>query len=127
MIKPNSPQAVACRVRLQCGFTLIELLVVISVVALLIAMLLPALKKAKETARRAACLSNHHQLVNALHIYANEHDGHFPPSHRGANATTNFQLQSGGLVGSELHQALSICCRIFLSTLARCFRLGISG
>ena len=31
--------------------------------------------------------------------------------------------ESGRLVGSELHQALSICCRIFLSTLARCFRL----
>ena len=77
------------------GFTLIELLVVISNVALLVAMLLPVLKKAKETARRAACLSNHHQLVNALHIYANEHDGYFPPSHIGANASSNFQLQSG--------------------------------
>ena len=42
----------------RCGFTLIELLVVISFVALLIGLLLHVLKKAKESARRAICLSN---------------------------------------------------------------------
>jgi len=76
------------------AFTLIELLVVISIVALLIAMLLPALKKAKETARRAVCLSNQHQIVNALHVYAGENHDHFPPAHGGANASLMWQLQS---------------------------------
>ena len=74
------------------GFTLIELLVVIAIVALLIALLLPALKKAKETARRAQCLSNLRQLVNGLPVYANEFDGRFPPMHFECNAKLAFDL-----------------------------------
>lgn len=63
------------------GFTLIELLVVISVIALLIGLLLPALKKAKETAKRAVCLSNVRQISNGFHVYASENEGRFPPVH----------------------------------------------
>ena len=74
------------------AFTLIELLVVISIVALLIAMLLPALKKAKESARRAVCLSNLRQISNGLHVYANEFDGNFPPCHEECNASLRFHL-----------------------------------
>ena len=74
------------------GFTLIELLVVISIVALLIALLLPALKKAKETARRVQCLSNLRQIVNGLHVYANEFDGRFPPLDLDANAQLSYYI-----------------------------------
>ena len=74
------------------GFTLIELLVVISIVALLIAMLLPALKKAKETARLLKCLSNIKQINTGLHIYASEYDGRFPPGHFDHNAALMFYL-----------------------------------
>lgn len=44
------------------AFSLVELLVVISIVALLIAMLLPSLSGARESARRARCMSNLHQM-----------------------------------------------------------------
>jgi len=60
------------------GFTLIELLVVIAIVAILAAITLPALAGARESARRAACMSNLHQLGIALHQYTNEHRGWFP-------------------------------------------------
>ncbi len=62
------------------GFTLIELLVVISIIALLIAILLPALKKARETSRAVACLSNQRQIGQMFRIYATEYEGYHPPN-----------------------------------------------
>lgn len=54
------------------GFTLIELLIVISVIAMLIALLLPAVKRARETARIAVCSSNLRQIMTAVYTYTTD-------------------------------------------------------
>lgn len=65
-------------VTVRAGFTLIELLVVIAIIGILASLLLPALGRAKERARRAACLSNMRQILVATHLYAGDNDGFLP-------------------------------------------------
>lgn len=60
------------------AFTLIELLVVIAIIALLIGILLPALGRARESARRVADLSNVRSMGLIMNLYANENKSWFP-------------------------------------------------
>ncbi|MFW6132681.1 MAG: type II secretion system protein [Planctomycetota bacterium] len=60
------------------GFTLIELLVVIAIIALLVAILMPTLSKAKELARRSACLVKLRGTALSTQVYAQDYGGHRP-------------------------------------------------
>src|SRR5207244_356721 len=67
--------------RLELGFTLIELLVVIAIIAILAALLLPALSRAKQSARTVGCLNNLRQLNLASTMYANDNNDKLVPNY----------------------------------------------
>jgi len=60
------------------AFTLIELLVVIAVIGILAALLMPALSRAKESGRGAACISNLRQIGLAIQLYIQENNNRLP-------------------------------------------------
>ena len=67
--------------RFLTGFTLIELLVVISIIALLMSILLPAMRKVRDQAKAAICLSNLHEWGIACKIYTGDNKGRMPDLH----------------------------------------------
>ena len=74
------------------GFTLLELLIVIAIIGILAAILLPALARARESARRTSCMSNLSQLGLVFHMYAQDHDGELPWSGGKDNADCLVRL-----------------------------------
>lgn len=62
------------------AFTLVELLVVISIIVMLLAIMMPSLQKARNQAKKVACLSNMRQMGIVLITYLVDSDNHLPPS-----------------------------------------------
>jgi prepilin-type N-terminal cleavage/methylation domain-containing protein/prepilin-type processing-associated H-X9-DG protein len=88
--------------RKNSGFTLVELLVVIAIVALLVSILLPALSKAQEQARIAACLANLHHIGQASQMYLVENENIFYEYWQGGpNSAADRDAGQGGIPANE--------------------------
>ncbi len=69
------------------AFTLIELLVMIAIIAILTALLLPALARAREEARRAACKGNLGQIAKECSQYMGIYGEYWPFQEQSTAAT----------------------------------------
>lgn len=77
--------------RHRSGFTLIELLVVIAIIAILAALLLPAVRQARTRAWSTYCINNLRQWGLGLTMYAQDHEGTYPPYHNGIHAPPPYR------------------------------------
>jgi len=83
------------------GFTLIELLVVIAIIGILAAMVFPVFARARESARKAVCLSNVKNIALAIQMYLADNNDTLPPGEHRPEVIAFFDSQPGTQGGYE--------------------------
>jgi prepilin-type N-terminal cleavage/methylation domain-containing protein/prepilin-type processing-associated H-X9-DG protein len=73
------------------GFTLIELLVVIAIIGILASMVFPVFARARESARKAVCLSNVKNIALAFQMYLADNNDTLPTSEHRQEVFEFFQ------------------------------------
>jgi prepilin-type N-terminal cleavage/methylation domain-containing protein/prepilin-type processing-associated H-X9-DG protein len=81
------------------GFTLIELLVVIAIIGILASMVFPVFARARESARKAVCLSNVKNLALAVQMYLADNNDVLPPKEHRQEAI-DWMEANGTVAGS---------------------------
>jgi prepilin-type N-terminal cleavage/methylation domain-containing protein/prepilin-type processing-associated H-X9-DG protein len=89
-------EAVSMRICRHKGFTLIELLVVIAIIGILASMVFPVFARARESARKAVCLSNVKNLALAVQMYLADNNDTFPTRERRPEVLNYFNAAPGG-------------------------------
>jgi len=77
------------------GFTLIELLVVIAIIGILAAMVFPVFARARESARKAVCLSNVKNIALAFQMYLADNNDTLPPAEHRQEVMDFFNQATG--------------------------------
>jgi len=83
------------------GFTLIELLVVIAIIGILAAMVFPVFARARESARKAVCLSNVKNIALAFQMYLADNNDTMPPEENRIEVLEFFDTEPGGKTFSD--------------------------
>ena len=77
------------------GFTLIELLVVIAIIGILAAMVFPVFARARESARKAVCLSNVKNIALAIQMYLADNNDTLPPQEHRQDVISYWSAKIG--------------------------------